>query len=181
MEATMRKVLTTALMAALAMGCKNKSSSGGGGDKADKPGEGAAVKLPALTADPDPGAITAADKPPFESVKFRQLAERSDKGWPKYDVYNLGTKPIVFMALYGYAYDKDGNQVAHTSTPLSWNGNIKPGTKSDFDVSIGGFPEDQVPATAVSYELCYDSIKFDGDQNSQDQRDRCPDKKPKGK
>ncbi len=176
----MRKVLTTALMAALAVGCGKKKDGG----SSDKPAEGsaaAAVKLPALTADPDPGAITAADKTPFESVKFRQLADRSDKGWPQYDVYNLGTKPITFLAIYGYAYDKDGKQVAHTSTPLSWNGKIAPGTKSDFSISIGGFPEDQVPEGAVSYELCYDGIQFDGDKESTSQSGKCPDKKDKGK
>jgi hypothetical protein len=179
MEATMRKVLFTGLMATLAVGCGAKKKTEGG--SADKPAEGAAVKLPALTAEPDPGAITPADKAPGDTIKFRQLAERSSKGWPTYDAYNLGTKPVGFLAIYGYAYDKDGKQVAHTKTPLSWNGKLAPGGKTDFSIELGGFPEDQVPEGAVSYDLCYDSIKFDGDAASTDIKDRCPDQKPKNK
>jgi hypothetical protein len=175
----MRKVLFTALIAAAALGCGKKKDSGG--STADKPAEGAKVNLPALTAEAEPAAITPADQKPEDAVKFRMLAERSDKGWPRYDAYNYGTKKVTFLAIYGYAYDKDGKQVAHTKTPLSWNGSLEPGKKSDFDISIGGFPEDQVPEGAVSYDLCYDSIKYDGDASMTDIKDRCPDQKPKNK
>jgi len=178
----MRKVLMTALMATLAVGCgKKKDSSGGGSGTADKPAEGAAVNLPALKADPEMGAITPADKKPEEAVKFRMLDKRSGKGWPNYEAYNLGTKKITFLAIYGYAYDKDGKQVAHTKTPLSWNGALEPGKKTDWDIEIGGFPEDQVPATADSYELCYDSLKYDGDADFTNISGHCPDTKEKGK
>ena len=178
----MRKVLTTALMAALAMGCgKKKDSTGGSSDKAAEGGSAAAVTLPPLKADPEMPAITPSDKKPEEAVKFRQLDTRSEKGWPKYEAWNTGTKTVKFLAIYGYAYDKDGKQVAHTKTPLSWNGSIEAGKKSDFDIEIGGFPEDQVPATAASYELCYDSIEYDGDKDFTNISGHCPDEKPKGK
>ena len=106
-------------------------------------------------------------------------AER--QGWPNYEADNLGTKPVTFLAIYGYAYDKDGKQVAHTKTPLSWNGKIAPGGKTDFDIQLGGFPEDQVPATADSYEVCYDSMEFEGDKDFTNITDHCPDQKAKGK
>lgn len=177
----MRKLIyVAALSTALIAGCGKKKDGDGGGDKGGDKGDkgGDTASLPALTADPDPGAITAADKAPFESVKFRMEAKRNAKGWPKYDAYNLGTKPIVFMAIYGYAYDKDGKQVARTSPPLSWNGKIAPGTKSDWDIDLGG---EAVPASAVSYEACYNSIKFEGDANMTSEDKRCPDTKEKGK
>jgi len=177
----MRKILYVTVISTLAFGCKKKDGDAAAGDKggADKPAE--AANLPALTADPDPGAITAADHAPFESVKFRMLAKRSDHGWPKFEAYNLGTKPIAFLAIYGYAYDKDGKQVARTGTPLSWNGKLAPGGKTDWDIEIGSFKEDQVPASAASYELCYNSIKYDGDANGTDDHARCAEKKDKGK
>ena len=180
----MRKVLFTTLVATLAVGCGKKKDSSGSADKAAEGGSAAsaaAVNLPALTADPEMPAITPSDKKPEETVKFRQLAKRSDKGWPNYEAYNLGTKPVTFLAIYGYAYDKDGKQVAHTKTPLSWNGKIAPGGKTDFDIELGGFPEDQVPATAASYEVCYDSMEFEGDKDFTNIQDHCPDQKPKGK
>ena len=176
----MRKLLMTALMATLAVGCGKKKDGDKGSDKAAEGAGGAGGNLPALKADPDPGAITAADKAPFESLKFRMLDQRGENGWPKYDIYNLGKKPVAFIAVNGYAYDKDGNQVAKTSVPLSWNGKIDPGGKTDFSIEIG-FSDDKVPASAVSYDVCYDSIKFDGDANTTDQSGRCPDKKPKDK
>lgn len=179
----MRKVLTTTLMATLAVGCGKKKDSAGSGsaDKAAEGGSAAAVNLPPLKADPEMPAITPSDKAPADTVKFRQLDKRSDKGWPNYEAYNLGTKPVTFLAIYGYAYDKDGKQVAHTKTPLSWNGKIMPGQKTDFDIQLGGFPEDQVPATADSYEVCYDSMEFDGDKDFTNIADHCPEQKPKGK
>jgi len=185
MESHMRKMFCIALLSTvtLAGACGKKKDGDGGADKADKGDKdkgGDTSSLPPLKEDPDPGAITAADKPPFESVKFRMMAKRSDKGWPNWNAYNYGNKPVVFMAVYGYAYDKDGKQVARTSVPLSWNGKIAPGGKTDWDIQLGGMG-DPVPASAASYEACYNSIKFDGDANMTDDNARCPEKKEKGK
>lgn len=177
-----RFTITITCLAALTAGaCKSKDKSSGADDKggADKPAEGAS-KLPALTAEPDPGAITAADKPAFESVKFRMLDKRNAHGWPKYTGYNLGTKVITAMALYGYAYDASGKQVGRTQTPMSWNGKLTAGGKSDWDIEIGLSGPD-VPETAASYEICFDSIKFDGDANWTEDSTRCPEQKPKAK
>ncbi len=121
--------------------------------------------------------VTATEKPPFESVTFRMTTKQNDKGWPKFEAYNLGMKTIKFMAIIGYAYDKDGKQVARTTVPLSWNGSIAPGGKSDWDIEMGA---EQVPATAASYELCFNSIEFDGDAASTDDKTRCAEQKAKG-
>ena len=177
----MRKILTTSLMASLAMGCGKKKDSGSADKAAEGSAAAAAVNLPALKADPEMAAITPADKAPADTVKFRMLDKRSSKGWPNYEAYNLGTKSVTFLAIYGYAYDKDGKQVAHTKTPLSWNGKIAAGQKTDFDIELGGFPEDQVPDTAVSYDVCYDSVQFDGDKDMTNISNNCPDPKPKNK
>jgi hypothetical protein len=174
----MRTFLYLAVASTLVMGCKKKDGDAAG--KGDKGGDKGAVTLPALTAEAAP-TVTAADHPPFESVKFRMLDKRNDKGWPKFEAYNLGTKPIAFLAIAGYAYDKDGKQVAHTSVPLSWNGKLAPGGKTDWDIEVGSFKEDQIPASAATYELCYSSIKYDGDANSTDDNSKCPAEKPKSK
>src|SRR5258706_7073510 len=98
----------------------------------------------------------------MESVKFRMLDKRNKNGWPKYTGYNHGTKVVTALAIYGYAYDASGKQVARTQTPMSWNGKLAAGGKSDWDIEIGasGAP---VPDSAASYESCYDSIKFESD------------------
>jgi hypothetical protein len=173
-----KKLMLVAALAIVAGACKKKeeSSGSGGGDK--KP-EQAAANLPALTADPDPGAITPAEKPPMDAVKFRMLDKRTAKGWPKFDAYNLGTKDIKFLAIYGYAYDKDGKQVARTKVPLSWNGKLAPGGKTDWSIEIGG-SDDPVPESAASYELCYNSLKLEGDASFTDDNARCPEQKAKG-
>lgn len=167
--------ITITALALAGTGCKKKTGDAGKGSAAPAK---AGAKLPALTADPEPGAITPKDTPPFESLKFRMLAQRDDNGWPQWDIYNLGTKPVVFVAIYGYAYDASGKQVARTSVPLSWNGNIAPGGKTDFSVDVGGDP---ITADAVSFETCYSDIKFDGQTDSTRDDNRCPEQKPKGK
>ncbi|HEY1557421.1 MAG TPA: FxLYD domain-containing protein [Kofleriaceae bacterium] len=158
-------------------GCKKKSHEPGAAGSAAG-GAGGGEKLPPLTADPDPGTITPKDLPPFESVKFRMLAKRDDTGWPNWDLYNLGTKPIAFVAIYAYAYDASGKQLARTSVPLSWNGKLDPGGKTDFSADVGG---DQLTAAAVSFDACYGGIKFDGAADQIRDDNRCPDQKPKGK
>jgi hypothetical protein len=180
-EVSVKQLVTVALAATLIVGCKddNKESS------SSKPNSGAKDKgkaekaaLPPLTAEPAVEAITPADKPPFESVKFRMTDQRNGPGWPLYEAWNLGTKPIKFMAIYLYAYDKDGKQVARTDTPLSWNGDLKPGQKSDFDIDVGGFG-DPIPGSSAAYDICFDSIKFEGDTDFTSDTSRCPEQKPK--
>lgn len=168
-------IVSLAATAALA-GCKKKDDAGGGA--ADKPADKPSASLPALTAEPDPGAITPAEVAPFEAVKFRMLDKRNTNGWPQFDAYNLGTKKITFLAITGYAYDKDGKQVGRTTVPLSWNGNLAPGGKTDWAVNVGGM-HDTVPDTAASYQLCYESVSFEGDAKSTSDSSRCPDQRPK--
>ncbi|MEO8698458.1 MAG: hypothetical protein ABI867_00410 [Kofleriaceae bacterium] len=172
-----KKILFVMAMSAAAFGCKKKDG------EADKAGGGdspkvAASDLPALTADPDPGAITATEKAPLDAVKFRMLAKRDNTGWPKFDAYNLGTKPIGYMAIYAYAYDKDGKQLAKTKVPLSWNGEIAPGDKSMFSISVGSM-DDAPPAGATTFQLCYKSASFKGEKDTVDDPARCPDQRPK--
>ena len=174
----MKKVIFVLAVSALAFGgCKKKKEEGGGTTAAkteDKGGGG----LPALTADPDPGTVTPAEKPPFEAIKLRMTGKRHDNGWPKYEIWNLGMKPVVFAAIYGYAYDKDGKQVARTKVPMSWNGKVEPGKKTDWDITLG-MPEDKVPSSAVSYATCWSSIKFEGDTDMTTDDKRCPEQMPK--
>ena len=176
----MHKLMLIAALGTLGFGCKKKDE-GAAADKSGAADKGAADKggsLPALTAEPAPGDITPADKPPFESIKLRMLDKREANGWPKYELYNLGTKPVTFAAIYGYAYDKDGKQVARTRTPLSWNGKAEPGKKASWDLSIG-MPDEKVPATATSFATCYSSIKFEGDAEQTMDDARCPEEMPK--
>ncbi|MBL8623551.1 MAG: hypothetical protein JNK64_19745 [Myxococcales bacterium] len=171
------------LCAALAAGgaCKGKKADDkSGGTTSAKAGTkgGAAPSYAALTADPEPAAITPADTAPFESVKFRQLATRDKSGWPTYDAYNLGTKAIKYIAITGYAYDKDGKQVARSSPPLSWNGDIAPGAKTDWAIKLDDWGEKPIPASAVTFQVCFDSIKRDGDADSITEMSRCPQDRP---
>jgi hypothetical protein len=170
----MHKLMMIAAIGTLAIGCKKDKTDGAGGTSAKGAAGGS---LPALTAEAPPADLTATDKPPFETVKLVMNGKRHDNGWPRYDLYNLGTKPVTFVAIYGYAYDKDGKQVARTSVPLSWNGKTAPGTKDSYDLMIGG--NDKVPASAVSYAVCYNSIKFEGDTEFTDDDKRCPEQMPK--
>lgn len=167
-------LLSSALLIAGA-GCKKKTTDGAP-DPAGKATGGAT--LPALTADPDPGQITPKELPPMESVKFRMLAKRDATGWPEWDLYNLGTKPISFVAIYAYAYDASGKQLARTSVPLSWNGKLDPGGKTDFPADVGG---DQLTPAAVSFDACYGGMKYDGAADQVRDDNRCPEQKPKGK
>jgi hypothetical protein len=173
----MRTILFVMLMSIVAMGCKKKETTGG----SDKTSEGSgapASDLPALTADPDPGKITAAETPPLDAVKFRMLAKRNKAGWPTFDAYNLGTKPIGFLAIYGYAYDKDGKQLVRSKVPLSWNGKLEAGDKSSWSIDIGG-EDSPVTAAATAFQLCYTSVKIVGEEKTTDDNGRCPDQRPK--
>lgn len=173
----MRTILCVMLMSTAAMGCKSKETTGGGGSD-NKPTEGGApADLPALTAEPDPGKITATETAPADAVKFRMLGKRGKGGWPTADAYNLGTKPIGFLAIYGYAYDKDGKQLARTKVPLSWNGKIEPGEKTSWSIDLGA-ADVPVTAAATTFQFCYTSIKFVGDAE-QTKAGECPDQRPK--
>ena len=173
----MKTILFVTLMSTVAVGCKNKETTGGS-DKTTEGSPAAAGALPALTADPDPGAITAAETAPLDAVKFRMLAKRSKSGWPTFDAYNHGTKPIGFMAIYGYAYDKDGKQLARTRVPLSWNGTLDAGGKTSWSIDLAA---DDVPVTAAAttFQLCYTSVKIVGEENPTSDNGRCPDQRPK--
>jgi len=176
----MHKLLFIAAIGAIAIGCKKKTEdaagSPGSAGEAAKPTE-ATGPLPPLTAEPEVPAITPAEKPMFEEVKFRMLGKRGDNGWPAFQAYNLGTKQVRFLNIYGYAYDKTGTQVARTKTNLSWNGKLEPGGKTDWDITVGG-SSDKLPASAASYALCYDIIKYEGDEDMR-RGGSCPDQLPK--
>jgi len=158
----------------LATGCKDNKD---GKTASSKPAAGAKGNFPAITADPAPASITPAEKAPFESVQFQKTGKRTSEGWPELQAYNLATKPITYLAISVYGYDKDGKQVVRSSPPLSWNGKIEPGGKSDWAIKVGGFG-DPVPASAISWDVCYSGIKFDGGDATDDFA-RCPDNKPK--
>jgi hypothetical protein len=170
----MRKLIIIVAIGALAFGCKKKKEEGGG-MSSDK---GGASSAPALTAEPAPSPLAASEKPPYEAAKLVMNGKRGANGWPKYDLYNLSTKPVVFLGIYGYAYDKDGKQVGRTKVPLSWNGKVDPGSKASWDLEIGA-PDDKVPASAASYAVCYNAIKFEGDADQTTDPAKCPEQMPK--
>jgi hypothetical protein len=170
----MRTIPLMMLVSTLMIGCEKKGTEAAGGASVKPKG---VITRPALTAEPEPAAFAAADTAPLDSVAFRMTAKRTENGWPKYKAFNLGTKEIAFLAITAYAYDKDSKQIARTSVPLSWNGKIPAGGKTDWDIEI--LDAAQVPETAASYQLCYFSIKFAGESNSTDDNSRCPEQMPK--
>ncbi|MEJ7598860.1 MAG: hypothetical protein WKG01_13210 [Kofleriaceae bacterium] len=173
----MIKINATVLLASLLAFAACKKSDKTDGAKGASP-KAATGDLPKLTEDPEPAAITPSETtPPLESAKFRMLAKRSKSGWPEFDVYNLNTKPIAFLAIYGYAYDKDGKQLARTPVPLSWNGNVPPGDKSSWAITFSD--NVALPAGATSFQLCYTDIKFKDEAKSTQDEAKCPDQRPK--
>ena len=117
-----------------------------------------------------------AGKPPMEAVTFKATGTKNDKGWMKFEAQNHGDKAVKFLSVWNYAYDSSGKQVARTSGNLSWNGEIKPGDKSEVDHG-----SDAAPATATDFEMCYDAIKFEGGEIEHGPSDRCPSERPKSK
>jgi hypothetical protein len=166
-----RATIAIVLCTAAAGGCSKKNAEAEGAS---------AAALPALTADPEPAPIVASEKAPLESVTFRMTAKRNGKGWPKYTAYNLGTKLVTAIAIYAYAYDASGKQIARTQTPMSWNGKLAAAGKSDWDIEVGMSGPD-VPTSAVAYDVCYDAIKFDGETKWNEDTSHCPAEKPRGK
>jgi hypothetical protein len=133
---------------------------------------------PAAAAPAADAKVTPKPMPPFESIQFTQTAEKEANGWPKFDAVNLGNKKIVFAAITGFAYDKSGKLVKRLTTPLSWNTNLDPGGKAMFPVSVGAFEKESV--TADKFELCYDSLKYDGDDKFVEDKTLCTDSRPVG-
>jgi hypothetical protein len=48
--------------------------------------------------------IPPVDKLPFESLAFRRLADRDGKGWPKFEIANLGKRRVTAIDVVVYAY-----------------------------------------------------------------------------
>ena len=111
-------------------------------------------------------AITPTEKEPFEALTFKPKGGKDANGWAIFEVVNASTKAVTFANVYAFAYDKDGKYVAHTK-PLSWNpGKLAPGTKSSWDLTLGDREAAKVSDTATQFEVCYDSIRFDGEANA---------------
>jgi len=134
---------------------------------------------PTTTATTKAEAITPSDKEPFESLTFKPKADKDANGWPVFEIYNASKKTITFANLSGFAYDKDGKFVAQTK-PVSWNpGKLAPGAKSDWDLKIGDREAAKVSDKATTFELCYDSIWFDGEAKAVTGKG-CDAKRPMG-
>lgn len=133
----------------------------------------------ALTADPPFGAITPSKKEPFETVRFRMRGEKGAEGWPEYDAANFSNRTVAYLNIYGYAYDKDGKQVARTK-PHAWNEKLEAGKQTTVPIRVGRFA-DKISDAAVAFELCYTTIKFDGEKKPTRDDERCPEQKPKSK
>jgi hypothetical protein len=115
-------------------------------------------------------------KAAMSAVTFKANGKKNDKGWSKYDATNTSDKAVKFISVYNYAYDKDGKQLARTKGNLSWNGEIKPGASQEID-----YGNDPAPEGATDFEMCYDSIKFEGGEMISGKMDTCPNSdRPKG-
>ncbi len=172
------------LLAAFAIPACNQpeTSAPSGASAASPPPATPAVASPTIaptpttaSADPPFGNIAPSNKPPFEALQFRKRSEKADTGWPEFDAANFSNKPVVFLNVYGYAYDKDGKQVGRTR-PLSSNEKLEPGKQTT--IRVGRF-QDKVSDTAVAFELCYTSIRFEGEKTGTRDDERCPEQKPK--
>src|SRR5262249_30995384 len=118
-------------------------------------------------------------KEPFDSLTFKAKSDKDNNGWAIFEVYNAGKKTITFANVYGFAYDKDGKFVAMTK-PLSWNpGKLEPGAKSSWDLKIGDREAAKVADKATQFEICYDSIWFDGEAKAVTGKG-CDQKRPLG-
>lgn len=140
---------------------------------------GASAGPGAVTAEPPFGAITPSQKEPFEAVRFRMRGEKGAEGWPEYDAANFSSRPVVFLNIYAYAYDKDGKQVGRTK-PLGWSDKLEPGKQTTIPVRVGRF-DDKVSDAAVAFELCYTKIRFEGEKDGTRDTERCPEQKAKRK
>lgn len=176
-------VVVLGALAALA-GCNKDSGAAGSASGSAATSSSATPPTPAAAtttaAAPAADKITPSAKPAFEALLFKETPSKNEKGWPKFDMYNLSDKTVTFAALYGYAYDASNKLVGRTATPLSWNGKIAPGEKSSWAVEVGRSEKAAVPPTATSFEICYDSISFDGDPKGASDTKRCTDKRAKG-
>ncbi len=184
-----KHVVGVVVVSALAMlaACSKESggAAGAGSGSAATTGSNTTPPTPATTTaaaatTPPADKITPSKKAPFETLMFKETAAKNDKGWPKFDMYNLSDKTVGFAALYGYAYDAAGKLVGRTETPLSWNGKLAPGEKSTWAVEVGRSEKAPLPATAVAFEICYDSISYDGDAKSTSDNKRCTATRAKG-
>lgn len=182
-----KRVVGVVMLGALAMlaGCSKESGAAGAASSSAAPtGSATAPATTTATATtaaaPPAEKITPSKKAPFETLMFKETPTKNDKGWPKFDMYNLGDKTVGFAALYGYAYDASGKLVARTETPLSWNGKLAAGEKSTWAVEVGRSEKAPLPATAVAFEICYDSISYDGDAKSTSDTKRCTATRAKG-
>jgi hypothetical protein len=164
----------------LSSACEKKSDAST--DKTDlaKAKETATPAAPAKTAEPaKPAGIAASEKAPFESLVFKPNDKKDANGWPLFDAFNAGMKVVTFANLTGFAYDKDGKFVASTK-PLSWNpGKLASGAKSDWDLKIGDREAGKVSDKATQFEICYDSIWFDGEEKAVTGKG-CDEKRPLG-
>lgn len=166
----------------LLAGCDNKSD--GGPTASAKPPAPSAAPTPtseasAPTTEAKAPAVTPTDKEPFDSLMFKAKTDKDSNGWPIFEVINAGKKTVAFANVYGFAYDKDGKFVAMTK-PLSWNpGKLMPGAKVEGDLEIGDREAAKVADTATQFEICYDSIKFDGEPNAVTGK-RCDQNRPLG-
>lgn len=135
------------------------------------------VDLPVLRADPAPGPITPSATPPFSALTFRTLADRYH-GWPYIEVYNHSNKDVQSLGVVAYGYDASGRQVARTDDReriRAYGGPwIEPGSSREIT-----FTSPPPPATATSFEVCYDTIRF-RDGAREHVAGHCPAQKPRG-
>lgn len=66
----------------------------------------------------------------FVPLVFRERGGRDERGWPRYDVYNLTDQPVVEFTVCVVSYDKDANEVLRVrevvdAAPIPAHGSVR--------------------------------------------------------
>ena len=118
-----------------------------------------------------------ADKAPFESLEFRKLAVRDAKGWPEFEIYNLGKRRVAAVDVVVYAYDAHDKQIDR-SWGVRVTQPIEPGAHVTAEVTDNMREVYPLARGAAAFDVCYEGITFDGDPVVY--RSRCANARPRG-
>jgi hypothetical protein len=128
--------------------------------------------LPPLAAEPEPGPIVVSARAPFDSVAFRRTDERGPRGWPRWEVYNLGQRQVMSLEVTIYVTDVNGKRVeTHGHQFLGLY--LDPGRSLALE-DIGWAYASDVPVTARAYEVCVRAVRFAGESAWTRDDARCP-------
>jgi phosphate transport system substrate-binding protein len=158
-------------------GVRNRAAAGAADVVED---EGAAQ--PALRDEFPLPPVTPAALPLFETLAFRRLAALDDRGWPRFEIQNRGTRAITAIDLVVYAYDARDVAVARTSGHRVTVALAPGATVAATVTGAGSHLESEAPA--VAFDVCYDAVHFAGEaeprrmrlRSTKSRHERCGDR-----